>query len=69
MKEIEDLFLAVKSDVKFVYLSYCEVFEQYYGFNPHTMSLKELIAQVHKYVGEIQGLENPTIADCLDILF
>ncbi|MGQ4002456.1 EF-P lysine aminoacylase EpmA [Francisellaceae bacterium CB299] len=69
MKEIEDLFLAVKSDVKFVYLSYNEVFEQYYGFNPHTVSLKELIAQVHKYVGEIQGLENPTIADCLDILF
>jgi len=69
MKEIEGLFLAVKSDVEFVYLSYREAFEKNYGFDPHKLTLDELVAQVHKYVGEIQGLDNPTIADCLDILF
>jgi lysyl-tRNA synthetase class 2 len=69
MKEIESLFLAVKPDVRFTYLSYQEAFEKYYDFNPHKISLDELVAEVHKYVGEIQGLDNPTIADCLDILF
>jgi lysyl-tRNA synthetase class 2 len=69
MQEIESLFLVVKPDIKFIYFSYREAFEKYYGFDPHSISLKELTAQVHKYVGEIQGLDNPTIADCLDILF
>ena len=69
MKEMEGLFLAAKSDVKFAYLSYREAFEKYYGFDPHKVSLEELVAEVHRYVGEIQGLDNPTITDCLDILF
>jgi lysyl-tRNA synthetase class 2 len=69
MQEMENLFLAVKSDIEFIYLSYQEAFEKYCGFNPHKTSLGELVSQVHKHVGKIQGLENPTIADCLDILF
>ena len=69
MQEIESLFLTVKPDIEFVYFSYSEAFEKYYGFDPHKLSLVELVAQVHKYVGIIQGLDNPTIADCLDILF
>ena len=69
MKEIEGLFLAVKSDIEFIYLSYREVFEEHYGFDPHKLSRDELVVEVDKYVGKIQGLDNPTIADCLDILF
>lgn len=69
MQEMEKLFLAVKPVLKFESLSYKEVFEKYCGFNPHTASLIELKNYVYKVVGDIQGLENPTIADCLDILF
>ncbi|API86374.1 EF-P lysine aminoacylase EpmA [Francisella uliginis] len=69
MKEMELLFLAVKPDTQFIYLSYQEAFERYYNFNPHTISLDELENIVEKNLGKIQGLENPTIADCLDILF
>lgn len=69
MKEMENLFLAVKPNLKFIYLSYQEAFEKYYSFNPHTISLDELEKIVEKNLGKIQGLENPTIADCLDILF
>ena len=69
MQEMENLFLAFKSDIEFIYLSYQEAFEKYCGFNPHKTFLGELVSQVHKHVGEIQGLENPTIADYLDILF
>lgn len=69
MKEMELLFLAVKPDTQFIYLSYQEAFERYYNFNPHTISLDEIENIVEKNLGKIQGLENPTIADCLDILF
>ncbi|MED7819771.1 MULTISPECIES: EF-P lysine aminoacylase EpmA [unclassified Francisella] len=69
MKEMENLFLAVKPNLKFIYLSYQEAFEKYYNFNPHTISLDKLEKIVEKNLGKIQGLENPTIADCLDILF
>ena len=69
MKEIEGLFLAIKSDIRFIYLSYREAFEKYYGFDPHKLSLEEIVVEVDKYVGKIQGLDNLTIADCLDILF
>ena len=69
MKEMEILFLAVKPDTKFTYLNYQEAFERYYNFNLHTISLDELKNIVEKNLGKIQGLEKPTIADCLDILF
>ncbi|ASG67702.1 EF-P lysine aminoacylase GenX [Francisella halioticida] len=69
MKEIELLFLAVKPNLQFTYLSYQEVFEKYYNFNPHTISLDELNGIVEKNLYKIQGLKNPSIADCLDILF
>lgn len=69
MKEIQTLFLAIKPDTQFMYLSYQEAFERYYNFNPHTISLDKLENIVEKSLGKIQGLENPTIADCLDILF
>ncbi|AIT09166.1 lysyl-tRNA synthetase [Candidatus Francisella endociliophora] len=69
MKEMENLFLVVKPNLKFEYISYQEAFENYYNFNPHTISLEKLLQQVELAVGKIQGLDNPTIADCLDILF
>lgn len=69
MKEMERLFLAIKPNLQFEYLSYQEVFERHYNFNPHSISLEDLQSQVELYVGKIQGLDNPTIADCLDILF
>ncbi|MED7789139.1 EF-P lysine aminoacylase EpmA [Francisella sp. 19X1-34] len=69
MKEIQTLFLAVKPNSQFIYLSYQEAFERYYSFNPHTISLEKLEKIVEKNLGQIQGLVNPTIADCLDILF
>lgn len=69
MKEMESLFLAVKPNLQFEYLSYQEVFERHYNFNPHKLSLEDLQERVEYHVGKIQGLDNPTIADCLDILF
>lgn len=69
MKEMESLFIAVKPNLKFEYISYQEAFEKYYNFNPHTICIEELIFQVELAVGKIQGLDSPTIADCLDILF
>jgi lysyl-tRNA synthetase class 2 len=69
MKEMQDLFSVVKPGTQFIYLSYQEAFERYYNFNPHNISLGELEKIVEKKLGKIQGLENPTIADCLDILF
>jgi lysyl-tRNA synthetase class 2 len=69
MQEIEKLFLAVKPNLKFEYLSYKQVFEKYCSFNPHAASLTELKNYVFEALGDIQGLDNPTIADCLDILF
>lgn len=69
MQEMERLFVVLKPNLKFKYLSYQSVFEEYYGFNPHTIDLSQLKEIVYEFLGDIQGLENPTIADCLDILF
>ncbi|KEI35563.1 translation elongation factor P Lys34:lysine transferase [Francisella sp. W12-1067] len=69
MKEMESLFLKLKPSLKFRYLSYQQAFEKYYGFNPHSVNLEQLLDYVDKYVGKIQGLDNPSVADCLDILF
>ncbi|APA82618.1 EF-P lysine aminoacylase EpmA [Francisella tularensis] len=69
MQEMQKLFTMLKANLEFIYLSYQEVFEKYYNINPHDICLAELQAIVKENVGEIQGLRNPTIADCLDILF
>ncbi|AEB27505.1 Lysyl-tRNA synthetase-related protein [Francisella cf. novicida Fx1] len=69
MQEMQKLFIMLKANLEFIYLSYQEVFEKYYNINPHDICLAELQAIVKENVGEIQGLRNPTIADCLDILF
>lgn len=69
MREMQKLFAMLKANLEFIYLSYQEVFEKYYNINPHDTCLAELQALVRENVGEIQGLKNPTIADCLDILF
>lgn len=69
MKEMEALFLALKPNIKFIYLSYRDVFEKYCGFDPHQIGLGELKAIVQQYLGDVQGLENPSISDCLDMLF
>lgn len=69
MQEIQKLFAILKANLEFIYLSYQEAFEIYYNINPHDICLSELQALVRENVGEIQGLKNPTIADCLDILF
>ncbi|AVC44677.1 EF-P lysine aminoacylase GenX [Francisella tularensis subsp. novicida] len=69
MQEMQKLFTMLKANLEFNYLSYQEVFEKYYNINPHDICLAELQAIVKENVGEIQGLRNPTIADCLDILF
>ncbi|EDZ91057.1 EF-P lysine aminoacylase EpmA [Francisella tularensis] len=69
MQEMQKLFTMLKANLEFIYLSYQEVFEKYYNINPHNICLAELQAIVKENVGEIQGLRNPTIADCLDILF
>lgn len=69
MQEMQRLFTMLKANLEFIYLSYQEVFEKYYNINPHDICLAELQAIVKENVGEIQGLRNPTIADCLDILF
>ncbi|MBK2260599.1 hypothetical protein IBE75_05780 [Francisella tularensis] len=66
---MQKLFTMLKANLEFIYLSYQEVFEKYYNINPHDICLAELQAIVKENVGEIQGLRNPTIADCLDILF
>ncbi|AXA34180.1 EF-P lysine aminoacylase EpmA [Francisella adeliensis] len=69
MQEIEQLLAILKPNLEFKYLGYQEVFEVYCGFNPHTASLTELKDYVFEVLGDIQGLENPSVADCLDILF
>ncbi|AJI66760.1 EF-P lysine aminoacylase EpmA [Francisella tularensis] len=69
MQEMQKLFTMLKANLEFIYLSYQEVFEKYYNINPHDICLAELQAIVKENVGEIQGLRNPSIADCLDILF
>ncbi|MBY7735153.1 EF-P lysine aminoacylase EpmA [Francisella philomiragia] len=69
MQEMENLFLALKPNLNFIYLSYHEAFEKHYKINPHDTSLEHLQDIVRETVGDIQGLSNPTIADCLDILF
>ncbi|MEY8703135.1 EF-P lysine aminoacylase EpmA [Francisella philomiragia] len=69
MQEMQNLFLALKPNLNFIYLSYHEAFEKYYKINPHDTSLEHLQDIVRETVGDIQGLTNPTIADCLDILF
>jgi lysyl-tRNA synthetase class 2 len=69
MVEMKELFLAVKPNLEFIYISYQEAFEKYYNFNPHKITLAELAKIVVRTVGEIQGLENPSVADYLDILF
>ena len=69
MKEMETLFVSIKPNIEFIYLSYQEAFERYLGFNPHRISLEELQIFTQQTVGNIQGLDIPTAADCLDILF
>ncbi|AFJ43578.1 EF-P lysine aminoacylase EpmA [Francisella orientalis] len=69
MQEMENLFLALKPNLNFIYLSYYEAFEKHYEINPHNISLEHLQDIVKETVGDIQGLSNLTIADCLDILF
>ncbi|MFV9925421.1 MAG: EF-P lysine aminoacylase EpmA [Francisella endosymbiont of Hyalomma scupense] len=69
MQEMQKLFAILKVNLEFIYLSYQEAFEKYYNINPHDICLSELQALVRENIGEIQGLKNPTIADCLDILF
>ncbi len=69
MQEMENLFLALKPNLNFIYLNYHEAFEKHYKINPHNISLEHLQDIVKETVGDIQGLSNPTIADCLDILF
>ena len=69
MQEMQKLFAILKANLEFIYLSYQEAFEKYYNINPHNICLSELQALVRENVGEIQGFKNPTIADCLDILF
>lgn len=66
---MQKLFAILKVNLEFIYLSYQEAFEKYYNINPHNICLSELQALVRENIGEIQGLKNPTIADCLDILF
>jgi lysyl-tRNA synthetase class 2 len=69
MQEMKGLFVVLKHDVEFIYLSYQELFVKCYGFNPHSIDLPSIREIVKNTVGTIQGLDNPTIADCLDILF
>lgn len=69
MQEMQKLFAILKANLEFIYLSYQDAFEKYYNINPHDICLSELQALVRENVGEIQGFKNPTIADCLDILF
>ena len=69
MKEMESLFLLFKDDLKFIYLSYYQVFKKYYNFNPHSISLNNLEKIVLNNVGKIEGLNALTISDGLDILF
>lgn len=69
MQEMQKLFTMLKANLEFIYLSYQEAFEKCYNINPHNISLTELQAIIRENVGEIQGFKNPTIADCLDILF
>ncbi|APC97131.1 EF-P lysine aminoacylase EpmA [Francisella frigiditurris] len=69
MKEMQQMFLSLKSDLKFEYISYQEAFEKYFNINPHVTSLSELLQLVKQVAGDIQGAGELTIADCLDILF
>ena len=69
MKEIELLFSELKSSTIFKYMSYQELFEEYLGFNPHTVSTSYLEEKVLEVVGEIYGDVKLSVADCLDILF
>ncbi|AJC49390.1 EF-P lysine aminoacylase GenX [Allofrancisella guangzhouensis] len=69
MEEMEILFLKLNPSLEFCYLSYQQAFEKCYGFNPHLANLEQLLGYVDKYVGKVQGLDNPSVADCLDILF
>ena len=69
MKEIEDLFIALEPSCEFIYLSYQQAFEKYYNINPHETTISQLSNLVDENVGYIQGLDNATIADYLDILF
>jgi len=69
MQEMVDMFLLIKPSLSFEFISYKDVFVEYYGFNPHCVSLEFLHQQTIATVGDIQGLEIATIADYLDILF
>ncbi|ALB01496.1 lysyl-tRNA synthetase [Francisella persica ATCC VR-331] len=69
MQEMQKLFAILKANLEFIYLSYQEAFQKYCNINPHDICLSELQVLVRENVGEIHGFKNPTIADCLDILF
>lgn len=69
MREMKQMFLSLKPDLKFKYISYQEAFEKYFNINPHVTSLSELLKLVKQVAGDIQGADELTIADCLDILF
>ena len=69
MKEMEILFKSLKSNLSFEYYSYEELFKKYFSINPHKISLDELKIIVKNIAGDFCGLNDLTIADCLDILF
>ncbi|WP_440617033.1 EF-P lysine aminoacylase EpmA [Cysteiniphilum sp. 6C5] len=68
-EEIAQMLFLLKPQASIEYFSYKALFQQLIGMNPHTVSLDSLQKVLYQHVGDIEGLANPNIIECLDLLF
>ncbi|WP_119329069.1 EF-P lysine aminoacylase EpmA [Cysteiniphilum halobium] len=68
-EEIAQMLLVLNPQSSIEYFSYKALFHQFIGINPHAADLITLQKLVYQHVGDIQGLANPNVIECLDLLF
>lgn len=68
MQEVDALLQTVFNTPPCIKVSYQDAFEKHLKINPHTVHHNTLKALVAQYIGPIQGLNQPSKDDCLQLL-